>query len=151
MVYTTHRGHGLVVYDASSPEHPNKLFQLTEGGMEGMAQTDDLLYVASRTGSLLVVDISDRKKPRIQDRVSGLGRPGTWRPMQAECMSPTTRKGWWCWIEACPHAPLRVETHSIGGVQSIAMTERLLAAAGSDGVALFSREDPAAPAASLDR
>jgi len=93
----------------------------------------------------LVLDISDRQKPRVDQRVGGLGRPWNVEADESAIYVADHEHGLVVMERSTANRPSPVETHSIGGVQAISMNSSVLAAAaGSDGVALFSREDPLA-------
>ena len=144
LVYTTHRSHGLTVFDATESSRPQELSRTIEANLEGMVQVGDSLYVAGRNGVLHRFDISNRTAPTRKNSLSGLGIPQNLSGSVDALYVADQEQGLVVVDPSNPEEPRVVERHAIGSVTSVSHNKDWVVAGGSAGISLFSRTDPLA-------
>ena len=144
LVYTTHRSHGLTVFDATESSRPQELSRLIEANLEGMTQVADSLYVAGRNGVLHRFDISNRRSPTRQNTLNGLGIPTDLSGGSEALYVADQEQGLVVVDPDNPESLTVIERHAIGSVTSVSHSDDWVVAGGSAGVSLFSRTDPLA-------
>ena len=143
-----HSDRGLDLYDLGNPELPQVIGSIDVNGWDGLAFVDPLLYVGSRDGALVVVDVTDAAFPWVVSETAGLGEP--WE-IEGEGDG---------WLYVADHAlgvvPVDI---SIAGAPVVGVPvplegapydlvvdgDLLYVAMGSAGVAVLDRSDPARP------
>lgn len=141
LVYTTHRSHGLTVFDATESSRPQEVFRLVEANLEGMAQVENSLYIAGRNGVLHRFDISTRTGPVRQNTLSGLGIPQDISGSAEALYIADQEQGLVVIDPSNPDALQVAERHAIGSVTSVSHSDDWVVAGGSEGVSLFSRTE----------
>jgi hypothetical protein len=144
----------LYVLDISDASDIGRLAEVPGDGFAGMALEDDLLYVATLDGEVVVFDVSTPAKPEEVARVGGLGSARDLAIEDEWAYVADNTLGLGVLDLSDPEAPELLRTVDVGwGLQDLVVGDgALYAAAGGGGVAVFDLQTPGNPelAATVD-
>lgn len=148
LIVTSQRDQGLSLWDVSDPSAAAIVGSVPAGGLEGLAFADGRLYVTERDRGLRVYDLRDPSSPALVAEATGLSAP--WN-------LASSGDGWLYAADnslgvvpidvRLPDAPVVGEPVDAGrGALHVAYADdRLYAALGADGVAIYDVSDRASP------
>ena len=145
-MFITHRKHGWISYDIRNPLQASAGEFTSLSGASGMAYEDDVLFVATHTGSVYSYDVS-LAFPEQLDVVSGLGNP--WRmSLSGDYLYVADNTQGLVVIDRRSLEQLTVQNRTMGsgGLQDVVLNDDVAyGAAGGLGVDIFDVSNPQSP------
>lgn len=147
LAYATHREFGLDVLDVSDADRLTRVTARNERGYEGLAASDEHIYVASTDGFVDVWSIADPRDPRWVSRVEGLTRPWDVALGAGVAYVADGTEGIVALSLADPAAPTRAGTAPSVGfpVRLTVHEDALYVVSGAGGLEIYDLSDPLAP------
>lgn len=126
---------------------PTEVSALTIGGSVALDVSGAFVYVATGTGGLMVVDVSDRTKPRLRGSLTGIGDAEAVRVLGQNVLVADTHGFLRVVNVQNPDAPALLASLAIAGAPNALAAHGTLAAvaAGAGGVSLVDVTNPASP------